>query len=159
MTPPVKAHALTARLAAVLLTLAMTQALPPSSAQTMDVKVVYAGRLIDAVSDRVRTGVSVVIENGRVREVKEGRVTIPGAEVIDLGDSTVLPGLIDCHTHLTFEVSRGKTLKDLLLSRDSALAISAGTRPWPSRRPPSHVARCSQDSPRCATWGPRPSST
>jgi imidazolonepropionase-like amidohydrolase len=67
----------------------------------------------------------VVIEGGRIRELRDGKVVRDGETLIDLGNSTVMPGLIDCHTHLTFEVSKGKTLKDLLLARDSALAIAA----------------------------------
>ena len=38
-----------------------------SSTQTPNIKVVYAGKLIDAVTDQVRTNVSVIIENGRIR--------------------------------------------------------------------------------------------
>lgn len=101
------------------------QASHSSSTQPTTVKVVHAGRLIDAVSDQVRTNVSVIIENGRIREVRDGKVAIPGAETIDLGDSTVMPGLIDCHTHLTFQLEKGRTLKDLLLSRKADIAIAA----------------------------------
>jgi imidazolonepropionase-like amidohydrolase len=65
--------------------------------------VLRAARLFDGVSDRLVTPGLVVIEGGKIVAVGAGRPTPPGAEVIDLGDATLLPGLIDAHTHLTGE--------------------------------------------------------
>jgi imidazolonepropionase-like amidohydrolase len=71
----------------------------PAAAKTVVVK---AGRLFDGTGDESRAGRLVVIEGERIKAVGPASdLRIPeGAEVIDLSGATVLPGLIDCHTHL-----------------------------------------------------------
>jgi imidazolonepropionase-like amidohydrolase len=62
---------------------------------------IHAGRLI-AVPGKAPLGAStIVVDNGRIVEVRDGHVPAPaGAATIDLGGKTVLPGLIDSHVHL-----------------------------------------------------------
>src|SRR5215510_2385992 len=97
-----------------------------SSAQETGLKVVYAGRLIDGTSSTVRSNVSVIIERDRIKEVREGRANVPGAEVIDLGDSTLMPGLIDAHTHLSMQISRETSNPAYgLMRRPSYVALNA----------------------------------
>ena len=68
--------------------------------------VIHAGTLIDGVSKRPRTEVTVVVEGGLVAEVAPGfRAPAEGETLIDLSDRTVLPGLMDMHTHLSGELS------------------------------------------------------
>jgi imidazolonepropionase-like amidohydrolase len=68
-------------------------------ADSQPVILVRAARLFDGVGE-IRTGASVLVRGGRIAEVGERLVAPPGAEVIDLGDATLLPGLVDAHTHL-----------------------------------------------------------
>jgi imidazolonepropionase-like amidohydrolase len=56
--------------------------------------------LIDGKSDAAAAGSVVVIEGERIIAIGAGIQIPAGAEIIDLGAATVLPGLIDCHTHL-----------------------------------------------------------
>jgi imidazolonepropionase-like amidohydrolase len=64
------------------------------------VTAVHAGRLIDPDSGMVLIDQVVLIRDGKIQAVGSGLTPPPNATVIDLSDKTVLPGLIDCHTHL-----------------------------------------------------------
>ena len=62
--------------------------------------VVRAGKLLDVDAGRVLTSQTIVIRNGKIESVGTNQSIPAGTTVIDLTKMTVLPGLIDCHTHL-----------------------------------------------------------
>ncbi len=79
---------------------ALTVLLHVSTAAAQQVTVVRAARMLDVESGRIVRNAVVVIEGGRIKSV--GQADIPeNAQTIDLGDLTLLPGLIDMHVHLT----------------------------------------------------------
>src|SRR2546429_5559901 len=62
--------------------------------------VLHAARLLDVESGRVLSPGEVLVEGERIAEVGKTVKHPAGAETIDLGDRTLLPGLIDAHIHL-----------------------------------------------------------
>lgn len=82
---------------------ALAQSSNAPTVSTNQTLVVRANRMLDVTSGRIIPNATVVIENGRIKSVNPQ--TVPaGAQTIDLGDMTLLPGLIDTHTHLTFDI-------------------------------------------------------
>lgn len=79
------------------------------AAQTPAPTVVKAGRLLDPRTGNVLAPAAVLIENGKIKEVgspsRVERDAPTGVKTIDLGKATLLPGLIDSHTHLLLNVT------------------------------------------------------
>ena len=63
---------------------------------------IHAGRLMDVPGKAVRGPSTIIVDNGRIVEVRDGFAEAPAtARVVDLRDKYVLPGLIDSHVHLS----------------------------------------------------------
>jgi imidazolonepropionase-like amidohydrolase len=83
---------------AVTMGLALVMAIP-ATAKTV---VVRAAHMVDVLAGRTVDNVQVVVTDGRISAVGKAGDAVPaGAELIDLGARTLLPGLIDMHVHLT----------------------------------------------------------
>ncbi len=65
-----------------------------------DVTYFKCGRLFDGVSATLAAGIGVVVRDGTILDVGPGLPVPAGATVVDLGAYTVLPGIIDAHTHV-----------------------------------------------------------
>jgi imidazolonepropionase-like amidohydrolase len=112
---------------------AISSAQTQTQASPLHVIVLHGARLLDVKNGRMLKPGEVLVEGDRIAEVGSAVKHPAGAEVIDLGDRTLLPGLIDAHVHLFLhpgaedlqtvqESVPQRTIQALLAARDDLMA-------------------------------------
>jgi imidazolonepropionase-like amidohydrolase len=99
----------------------------PGATHSQERVAIRAGRLVDTDRGEVRTNQVVLIRDGRIESIQAATARIPsGVPIVDLTRFTVLPGLIDCHSHLIGEASGADVLQPL--ERSEAQEALTGVR-------------------------------
>jgi imidazolonepropionase-like amidohydrolase len=117
------------RAALALVSLLLAAAPAARAADSSGLTAIRCGRLIDVKAGRAIPDAVILIENGRIVSVGSAGSKLPipsGARLIDLGSATVLPGLIDAHTHLLTNVDPDQA--DAQFSGTLLTEMSAGKR-------------------------------
>jgi imidazolonepropionase-like amidohydrolase len=96
---------------AVLATSSLAQTPPAPTVAT----IIHAGRLLaDPATGRVLTQQSILVgSDGKIIGIEAGYVTRPGATIIDETNRFVLPGLTDCHVHLTSQLGPNQLIEEV----------------------------------------------
>ena len=97
---------------------AFAQQAPAGPART----IIRAGKLLDVRTGKTLTNQAIVIEDGKIVSVgPDSGAADASAKVIDLSGKTVLPGLIDAHTHITFDPKFGYDRLAISLPREALI--------------------------------------
>jgi imidazolonepropionase-like amidohydrolase len=92
--------------------------------------VIHAGHLFDGESRSLQGASSILIKGDRIVSVEPGYATPAGAKVIDLKTETVLPGLIDAHTHITSLPRTGNGIAKTMTYSPLDTVLAATVNAW-----------------------------
>src|SRR6266853_6525706 len=81
--------------------------------------VIRAGRLLDVRTGKTLANQIIIIQDDKIASVGSGTQIPAGAQVIDLSSATVLPGLIDAHTHITMTTNFGYSRLGISIPREA----------------------------------------
>ena len=106
-------------LALLAVTIAFGQQAAPAPSRT----IVRAGKLLDVRTGKTLTNQAILIEDGKIVSIgpDSGATADANVKVIDLSSKTVLPGLIDAHTHLTFNPRFGYDTLAISVPREALI--------------------------------------
>ena len=90
--------------------------LSPLAIAQDDITVIHAGWLLAIPGNAPTENQSIVIIGDRIDRIEDGFIEVEGAELIDLSDQYVLPGLIDSHVHLLSELNPQRRLQNVTFS-------------------------------------------
>jgi imidazolonepropionase-like amidohydrolase len=105
----------------LLALLTVTAAFGQQAAPVPSRTVIRAGHLLDVRTGKTLANQAIVIEDGKIVSVGPDSGAAAGATVIDLSGKTVLPGLIDAHTHLTYDPRFGYDRLAISLPREALI--------------------------------------
>ena len=109
-----------------LITLAVASALLSSSFSTVADTLIHAGKVFTGTSNSLQENVTIVVEDNKIKAVKKGFAEAQeGDTVIDLKTSTVMPGLMDMHVHLSSQHGGPQTYLERFSLNEADYALRA----------------------------------